>query len=75
MQNPNRVLIDHRGRLAAALKDVGRTVQQRLLPLMDHRRMNLIGRFQLGHCPLALHGVQPTRALDPASWFLRFFIV
>ena len=40
MQRPDSVLIDLGGSPATALKDVGRAVQQRLLPLMDHRGMH-----------------------------------
>jgi hypothetical protein len=39
--------------LTVTLKNTRSTFQQRLLPLMDHRRMNLIGGRQFRHRTLA----------------------
>ncbi|MFN8684286.1 recombinase family protein, partial [Paracoccus sp. P2] len=49
--------------------------EQRLLPLMDHRRAHAVFRGQLRHDAPALRGLRRTRALKPASWFLPFGIV
>jgi hypothetical protein len=40
MQRPDRFLVDLGSLLRATLEDVGGTLKQRLLPLMDHRRLS-----------------------------------
>jgi hypothetical protein len=74
VQRPHRILIDLRRFLAAPLKDIGRAVQESLLALMDHRRMQAVfgGQFDTVCSPFTASSA--TLALNPASWFLRFFI-
>jgi hypothetical protein len=64
MQRPDSVLVDLSGLLAAPLEDVRRPVKQRLLPLVDHRRMHAIFRGQLRHGALALHRLQRYASLE-----------
>ncbi len=74
MQIADRILNDFGGggRLATALKDARGPFQQRLLPLMDHRWMDLMsGRpFRTLRSPFSASTA--TRALNAASYFLRF---
>jgi hypothetical protein len=60
------------GRLAAALKDARGPVQQRRLPLMDHRRMDLMSGRQFRTLRSPFSASDATRALKAASSFLRF---
>jgi hypothetical protein len=46
------------GRLTTTLENARGTFQQRLLPLVDHRRMNLISSRQFRNRPLALQRLQ-----------------
>jgi|GEM_PF-3873449 len=64
MQGTHGVLVDLSGLLRAPPKDVRRPVQQRLLPLVDHRRMHAIFRSQFRHGALALHGLQRHASLE-----------
>jgi hypothetical protein len=74
MQIADRILNDFGGggRLAAALKDARGPVQQRRLPLMDHRRMDLMSGRQFRTLRSPFSASDATRALKAASCFLRF---
>ena len=65
MQRPHSVLIDRRGFPTTTLKDVGRAVRQRLLPLMNHRGMHAIFRSQFRHGPLTLQGLKRNTGFEP----------
>jgi hypothetical protein len=49
---------------AATLEDVRRPFEQRLLPLMDHRRVYVETARQLGNRLLALKGLQRNPRLE-----------
>jgi len=57
---------------AAALEDIRRPLEQRLLPLMDHRRVDAEPARQLGNRLLA--PFRATRALNSGLCCLRFVI-
>jgi hypothetical protein len=61
----NRVLVKLGGSgLAAALEDARSTFQQVILPLMDHRRVDAMGRGQFRYSALALQGLQRNTRLE-----------
>jgi len=66
MQITDRVLgnLGSGRRLASPLKDARGTLKHSLLPLMDHRRMNLIRARQLRHRALALQRFQRHARLE-----------
>ena len=87
MQITNRVLgsLSVGGRLTATLENARGTFQQRLLSLMDHRRLSVFARqtpvgprwtsyvvasSDTVRSPFSAYSA--TRALNAASWFLRF---
>ena len=62
---PDRLLVDLGGLLLpAALEDVRRPFEQRLLPLMDHRRLHAAIGSQLRYRALALHSFQRHASLE-----------
>jgi hypothetical protein len=84
MQRPDRFLVDLGSFLRATLENVGGPFKQRLLPLMDHRRLSGMQACPAGNrcTPYSAASSETvrspftasnaTRVLKPASWFLRF---
>jgi hypothetical protein len=80
----NRVRADFGGLLRATLEDVGGPLKQRLLPLVDHRRLSGMQACPAGNrCTPYSAASSDTvrspftassanRALKPASWFGAF---
>jgi hypothetical protein len=66
MQVANRFLGNLGGgrSLTTTFKNARCTFQQRLLSLMDHRRMNLISGHQLRNSALALQNLQRNTSLE-----------
>jgi hypothetical protein len=60
----DRVLVDLGGLPGTALEDAGLSVQEGLLPLMDHRRMHAMFGSQFRHRALTLHGFQHHASLE-----------
>jgi hypothetical protein len=65
VKRPHCFLIDLGGIRAASLEDVGASVKQSLLSLMDHRRMHAVFGGQFRHCALALHSLRCHAGLEP----------
>ena len=61
--DPPRIGLRFRWR-STALEDIRRTIEQCLLPLMDHRRVNTEPACQLGHRLLTLQRFQRNPRLE-----------
>jgi hypothetical protein len=60
----HRRLIDRRFRPATTVKDIRGSLDQKLLPLIDHRRVNAVPARQLGDRPFPLQRLQRHTRLE-----------
>jgi hypothetical protein len=65
MKIANQILINPGGcNFAAPLQDASSILEQRFLPLMDHRRVNAVGGRHLRNRPLTLQGLDRNTRLE-----------